>query len=344
MRLLRFVGPGRRGRPARGAALGRAPDVEVLARRYRLTPAGLRGVGARAPATPAAAAACARAASRHGLDGLAQPLEAPFGWDDLVVPERLGDALHDLVYEAEARPALWEEPGARRLFPQGRGLLALFHGPPGTGKTMAAQVVAAALGLELLRIDLARVVSKYVGETSQNLDRILTRAAHLDAVLLWDEADALFGRRTEVKDAQDRFANTDTAYLLQAIEDYPGLALLTSNRRANIDPAFVRRLRFVLEFERPDAAARGRLWARLCDELLGADAARALALDLESLARQLELTGAQIKGALLTARLAARRGGAAPTAEHLLRGVERELNKEGRGLSDRDREGLSHGR
>ena len=102
--------------------------------------------------------------------------------------------------------------------------------------------------------------------------------------------------------------------------------------------------RFVLEFERPDAAARGRLWARLCDELLGADAARALALDLESLARQLELTGAQIKGALLTARLAARRGGAAPTAEHLLRGVERELNKEGRGLSDRDREGLSHGR
>ncbi|KXK49560.1 MAG: AAA family ATPase [Anaerolineae bacterium] len=269
--------------------------------------------------------------------GLAQPLECPFVWDDLVVSPALRDALTDFVHEAGDRAAFWEQPGARRLFPQGRGLAALFTGSPGTGKTMAAQVMAAALGLDLFRVDLSSVVSKYVGETSQHLQRILTRAAEMDAVLFFDEADALFSRRTDVKDAHDRFANTDTNHLLQALENYDGIAVLATNRKGNIDPAFVRRLRYVLDFPKPDAAQRHTLWTRLIHGLAGDHAVRALGGLIDKLAAELELTGAQIKYAVLTAVFAARRDGTPIAADHILRGLDREMAKEGRALSDRER-------
>ena len=179
-------------------------------------------------------------------------LECPFAWDDLVVPDVLRETLKDIVFEAQTRGAFWEEENSRRMFPQGRGLMALLSGPPGTGKTMAAQVIAASLQHDLFRIDLSSVISKYVGETSQNLERILSRAADMDAVLLFDEADAMFSKRvTEVRDAQDKFANTDAAYLLQAIESFPGIAILATNQKNNIDPAFIRRLRFVIDFDKP---------------------------------------------------------------------------------------------
>ena len=253
----------------------------------------------------------------------------------------LRQALEDLAFEAQERVAFWERPEARRLFPQGRGLLGLFSGPPGTGKTMAAQVIAAELGVDLFRIDLSSVVSKYVGETSQNLERILSRAAHMDVVLLFDEADALFGKRTEIRDAHDRFANTDTGYLLQAIEAYQGVAVLATNKKGNIDPAFIRRLRYVLEFPKPDGPQRLRIWRRIVGELAGPERLEDLGDDLEELADALEVTGAQIKFAILAALFAARRDGEPLALRHLLRGLERELMKEGRTLSDRERERLS---
>ena len=255
-------------------------------------------------------------------------------------PEPLQRALSDFIFEARDRAEFWENPAARRLFPQGRGLFALFTGTPGTGKTMAAQVVAAALGLDLFRISLAAVVSKYVGETAKNLNRILARAEAMDAVLLFDEADALFGKRTEIKDAHDRFANTDTNYLLQAIEAYRGIAILATNRKANIDPGFTRRLRYVLEFARPDAAHRQRLWERLLGELAGLERLRSLASLVQGLAAAVDVSGGQIKFAVLAALFAARRDGAPLAAQHLLYGLERELAKEGRALTERERERL----
>lgn len=285
-----------------------------------------------------------REARRHRLGKLAQLIECPFNWDDLVVTDFLEGALEDLVFEARERIAFWERPEAKRLFPQGRGLIGLFAGPPGTGKTMAAQVIAGDLGLDLFRIDLSAVVSKYVGETSQNLERILSRAAQMDAVLLFDEADALFGKRTEIRDAHDRFANTDTGYLLQAIENYPGVALLATNQKANIDPAFIRRLRYVLEFPKPDEGQRLKIWRRIIEVLAGDERLAGLADGLERLAKAMEITGAQIKCSVLAAVFAAKRDGKPLEMTHLLRGLERELMKEGRGLSNRERERLlGHG-
>ena len=169
---------------------------------------------------------------------------------------------------------------------------------------------------------------------------ILHSLGHGDAVLLFDEADALFSRRTEVKDAHDRYANTDTNHLLQAVESYGGVALLATNRKSNIDAAFLRRLRYVLDFPKPGAEERAELWRRLVAELAGDEAARRLSPGLGRLAESIEVTGAQIKFAVLTALFAARRDNAPVGMPHLLRGLERELIKEGRALSERDRERL----
>jgi adenylate kinase family enzyme len=315
-------------------------ELSALAAHHRLTPGEIEDVAARRPLTAPEAGELVRERSRYRLGELARWIESPFGWDDLIVPATIRDALEDFVYEARHRATFWEQPAAQRLFPQGRGLFALFTGNPGTGKTMAAQVIAAALGLDLFRISLASVVSKYVGETSKNLQRILARAEAIDAVLLFDEADALFGKRTEIKDAHDRFANTDTNYLLQAIEAYRGIAILASNRKANIDPAFTRRLRWVLDFPRPDVAQRRALWGRLIGELAGEAPAAALSPSLDTIAETIEVTGAQIKYAILAALFAARRDGRPLEPRHLARGLHRELLKEGRALSDRDRERL----
>jgi SpoVK/Ycf46/Vps4 family AAA+-type ATPase len=243
-----------------------------------------------------------------------------------------------LLFEARERVRVWEGPAAQRLFPRGRGLIALMTGNPGTGKTMAAQVIAAELGLDLFRIDLAASVSKYIGETAKNLRRIFARAAEMNAVLLFDEADALFSKRTEVKDSHDRYANTDTNYLLQLLEGFDGIALLASNKRQNIDLAFVRRLRYVLDFPRPDAAERLRIWQRLVRELFGEATEVELHGLLRSTADAVELTGAQIKLALLGGIFAARQDGSTLTGAHLCVGIERELVKSGRSLGLKERE------
>ena len=277
------------------------------------------------------ASASLKADARQRLGPLAHPLVGDFSWDDLILSETLRKHLEDFCFEATDRASLWERPEARRLFPQGRGLIALFTGSPGTGKTMASQVIANSLNLDLFRIDLSSTISKYVGETSKNIERILSRASRMDVVLLFDEADALFGKRTEIKDAHDRFANTDTNYLLQAIEEYPGIVILASNRKANIDAGFMRRLRYVLEFPKPDAQQRHKLWKHILKELVGAQIAAALDQDIRLLSEMLEITGAQIKMAILSALFMARRQRQDITIVHLLRGLERELAKEGRG-------------
>ena len=323
-----------------GSRVWPTEGFEAMVQRHRVTVGEMAAVARKQATGPEQAAAMIRQAQRHRLGKLAQPLECSFTWDDLVISNSLSDALEDRLFEAKERVAFWERPEARRLFPQGRGLVALFSGKPGTGKTMAAQVIAASLRLDLFRIDLSAVVSKYVGETSQNLERILSRAEHMDIVLLFDEADALFGKRTEIKDAHDRFANTDTNYLLQAIENYGGVALLSTKKKSTIDPAFIRRLRYILDFPKPDPAQRLRIWRQVLTELTGPETVQALAESLETLAAGVETTGAQIKFAILAALFAARRDGTPLALPHLLRGLDRELTKEGRSLNDRERKQL----
>ncbi len=323
------------------AATWQEKDLNLLATRYRATPGEIAAVARCQPVSVEEAAELLRQNQRDRLGKLAQRLDCPFSWDDLVVSDILREALEDFVFEARDRALFWEQPKARRLFPQGRGLAGLFSGPPGTGKTMAAQVITASLGLDLFRIDLSSVISKYVGETSQNLERILSRAAYMDIVLLFDEADALFGKRTEIRDAHDRFANTDTNYLLQAIENYTGIVLLATNKKSNMDPAFLRRLRYVLEFSPPDESQRLRIWRQVITELAGTDAAGRLDKNVRVLAREVITTGAQIKFSILAALFIARREQQPLGIRHLLRGLQRELLKEGRSLSEREMESLN---
>jgi adenylate kinase family enzyme len=314
-------------------------ELRELSERYPVYAGDIAAVAEYGVTSAEEAAQRVREASRGRLGNLAQWLRCGFEWDDLVASPGLKEALEDIVYEANHRVTFWEQATAQRLFPQGQGLMALLSGPPGTGKTMAAQVVAGKLGYDLFRVDLAGVVSKWVGETSQNFERILTRAADMHAILLFDECDAIFSKRTtDVRDAQDKFANTDAAYLLQAIEDYPGIALMATNQKGNIDPAFIRRLRYVLEFSRPDAAQRLEIWRKVVMALAGEDRVAVLEDALRSLAEGVDATGAQIKFATLGAVFAARRDGVPLEPRHLLRGLDRELGKDGRVLGPRERE------
>jgi SpoVK/Ycf46/Vps4 family AAA+-type ATPase len=204
---------------------------------------------------------------------------------------------------------------------------------------MAAQVIGARLTQDLCRVNVAQLVSKWVGETAKNVEQIIRVAAENDVVLFFDEADALFARRsTEIRDAQDRFANTDTAYLLQAIESYPGVAVLATNLKTNIDAAFLRRLRYVVEFPKPDAGLQRTLWSRLVTALAGDERASVLAPAFALLSAGTEVTGAQIKFAVLAGLFAARADKKPLSARHLLMGLDRELAKEGRAIGPRERD------
>ena len=244
--------------------------------------------------------------------------------DDLVVPALVDRSLRDMVRAFHARsshsPMLAKFD--RALF--GRGLSALFSGPPGTGKTFAARCMASALGLNLYRIDLSQVVSKYIGETEKALGRVFDEAEAGHGILLFDEADALFGKRSEVKDAHDRYANVEVAYLLQRMESFDGMSILTTNLRNNLDAAFIRRLRFVLEFPVPDRAAREALWRKE----LPAETHWAPDVDVRALARSFAFSGGDIYNvAISCAHLAAESGRL--TMRHVVRATYRELEKVG---------------
>jgi hypothetical protein len=313
-----------------------------LNERYRVTPGDIDAASKNPEHSAAEIRKSVQRSTRARLGGLATFLPCPFSWDDLVIDEGTRETLKDIAYEAAHRSAFWEQLSARRLFPQGRGLTALFSGPPGTGKTMSAQVIAAALRFDLARVDLAMVVSKFVGETSQNLEKIFRRARDSNTILLFDEADAVFAKRSdEIRTAQDRFANTDAAYLLQAIESYPGVALLSTNQKGNIDPAFFRRLRFVVDYLKPDAGQRLLIWRKIVGELLGEETLRVAAPALAKIAESVEVTGAQIKNAVLGAIFMCKRAGEPFGARHIARSLHRELSKHGRALGAREQERLS---
>lgn len=317
------------------------PDDELrtLAEQHSVWPGDIGRAGRLGARTPAHAAQLVREAARSRFGNLAQILECPFTPDDLVLPEGVKRLLEAIAFEAEERVVFWQQQEPRRLFPQGRGLIALFSGPSGTGKTMAAQVIAARLGQDLCRVNIAQLVSKWVGDTPKNLEQVTRVAAENNVVLFFDEADALFAKRAaEIRDAQDKFANTDTAFLLQAIESYPGVAILATNLKSNIDPAFVRRLRYLVEFPKPDAALQRVLWNKLVAGLAGEKHAKVLAPALEVLSTTIDATGAQIKFAVLGGVFAARADNKPLGVRHVLTGLDRELGKEGRAIGPKERE------
>ncbi len=241
--------------------------------------------------------------SRGNLDHLAQRIVPRAGWDDLVLPRGQKAVLHDIGRQVRQRATVYERWGFAGKSARGLGISALFAGESGTGKTLAAEVLAADLELDLYRIDLSAVVSKYIGETEKNLERLFSAAESSGAILLFDEADALFGKRSEVKDSHDRYANIELAYLLQRMEAYGGLSILTSNLRASLDRAFLRRIRFVVQFPYPDIAQRNEIWQRIFPDQLPRND-----LDTERLAR-LHVAGGNIRNiAMNAAFLAAEKG------------------------------------
>jgi ATP-dependent 26S proteasome regulatory subunit len=265
-----------------------------------------------------------------GTPELLTHLPLPHTWDDLVISARTYQHLREVDEQARNRGEVLEEWGLRRLTSMGSGLTALFAGPSGTGKTMAAQVLARSLGLDLYRVDLAGVVSKYIGETEKHLKAVFDACERAPVLLLFDEADALFGKRTEVSDAHDRYANIEVDYVLQRMEAFDGVAVLATNRKGDLDSAFVRRIAFIVEFAAPNAAERERLW-RLALEGAVHRAGTALvgALDWTALAGQFDLTGAGIKSAALAAAFLARTDGTPIEMHHVLAATRRELEKQG---------------
>jgi len=312
------------------------PMLTELALYHEASVDDIAAVAGTSPPDAEQAAHALRERTRGDLGPLARRIDSPFGWDDLVLPEPVHQRLREIAFEARERARLWADPAAARLFPYGRGVVALFTGAPGTGKTMAAQVIAADLGLDLLAVDLSAVVSKWVGETAQHLQQLLSSRAAQRSVLFFDEADALYAKRVEeVRDAQDRFANLDSGHLMTALESYPGVVLLASNLKGNIDSAFLRRMRHVLDFPKPSVTARERIWQQVVQALFDRTQARALASGLARLARA-EATGAVIKNAALSAAFATRRTQQPPTLRLLGEMLGRELAKEGAGLSARE--------
>jgi hypothetical protein len=236
-----------------------------------------------------------RAQSRPRLDDLAQRIEPAAGWDDLILPEPQRRILLDVAAHVRRRARVYETWGFANKGARGLGISALFAGASGTGKTMAAEVLADELRLDLYRIDLSQVVSKYIGETEKNLARVFDAAEEGGVVLLFDEADALFGKRSEVKDSHDRYANIEVSYLLQRMESYRGLAILTTNMKSALDTAFLRRIRFVVQFPFPDAAQRAEIWRRIFPSKTPTEG-----LDVGKLAR-LNVAGGNIRNIALGA-------------------------------------------
>ena len=310
-------------------------DTEAVAAKFRLSArqieqaVGVATVAARARGAEAPAAADlelgAREASRTRLGQLAVLLEPRWGWDDLVLPQPQANRLRSIAAYLRHRDLVLGEWGYGHSAP-GQGIKVLFAGDPGTGKTMAAQVIAADLGLDVFRVDLATVVSKYIGETERNLERIFAGAEGSNAILFFDEADALFGKRSEVRDAHDRYANIEVSYLLQRMEGYPGAVVLATNYRRNIDEAFLRRLDVAVDFPFPDRDDRARIWRRLLPQA----APIAGDVDPDALAERFELSGGAIRTSSIAAAFAAAADGGRIEMRHLLAAVADEYRKAGR--------------
>ena len=262
-----------------------------------------------------------RAQARPRMSDLAQRIEPAATWDDLVLPEPERQILREIAVHVRERAKVYEDWGFAARGGSGLGISALFAGASGTGKTMAAEVLANELRLDLYRIDLSQVVSKYIGETEKNLRRVFDAAEEGGAILLFDEADALFGKRSEVKDSHDRYANIEISYLLQRMEAYRGLAILTTNMKSAIDTAFMRRIRFIVHFPFPDATQRGEIWERIFPASTPTDG-----LDAGKLSR-LNIAGGNIRNIALNAAFLAADAGEEVRMKHLLRAARSEYAK-----------------
>ena len=269
-----------------------------------------------------------RGQARAQLSDLAQRIEPVATWDDLILPAPQQQLLRDIAQQVRQRTTVYEEWGFAARSARGLGVSALFAGPSGTGKTMAAEVLANELRLDLYCIDLSSVVSKYIGETEKNLRRVFDAAEESGAILLFDEADALFGKRTEVKDSHDRYANIEVSYLLQRMEAYRGLAVLTSNLKSGLDSAFMRRLRFVVQFPFPDAIQRAEIWRRVFPE-----ATPVAELDHLKLAR-LNVAGGNIRTIALNAAFIAADSDQPVSMKHVLHAASVEYVKLERALTE----------
>jgi hypothetical protein len=274
-----------------------------------------------------------RSLARPRLEDLAQRIVPGATWDDLVLPDLQKTTLRQLAAQVRHRMKVYETWGFAHKGRRGLGVSALFTGPSGTGKTMAAEVLAGALRLDLYRVDLSAVVSKYIGETEKNLKQVFDAAEDGGVLLLFDEADALFGKRSEVRDSHDRYANIEVGYLLQRIEAYQGLAILTTNLKSSLDTAFQRRLRFAVNFPFPDAALREAIWQRIFP-----DGTPREQLDPRKLA-QLNITGGSIRNVALNAAFLAAEEGTAVQMGHLAQAARLEAMKIERPLSDAETRG-----
>lgn len=268
----------------------------------------------------------ARVQSDHSLGQLAIKVNTIHTWDDLVLPLLILSQIQQITSAIRFRQVVYEEWGFETRLVLGKGLKLLFSGPSGTGKTMTAGVIAQDLGLDLYKIDLSCVVSKYIGETEKNLDRIFRAAQCSNAILFFDEADALFGKRSEVKDAHDRYANIEVAYLLQKLEEHDGTVILATNLSKNIDEAFARRMHYVVRFPLPDATDRERLWRGM----FPAQAPLDDGIDFEFVASQFSFVGGDIKNIVLDTAFRAASDGGVITMSHLLRAISQHLIKQGR--------------
>ncbi|WP_223422692.1 ATP-binding protein [Tateyamaria pelophila] len=320
-------------------ALGRktadrlGPAVDALAGQFSLDPASINSsvamVGTPDPNMTthdlgAALWHAARLQGRRALNGLADRVESAAEWQDLILPDSLISALKDVAAQVRDAWRVNNDWGWADKSPRGLGTAALFAGPSGTGKTLAAEVLANDLSLDLYRVDLSQIISKYIGETEKNLSRIFAAAEDGGAVLLFDEADALFGKRSEVKDSHDRYANVEVSYLLQKMESYRGLAILTTNQKSALDTAFLRRLRYVLTFPFPDTGARADIWRRIFPNETPLEA-----LDYDALAG-LSISGGSIRSIALNASYLAAGSHGPVTMAHIRRATFREYAKLGK--------------
>jgi SpoVK/Ycf46/Vps4 family AAA+-type ATPase len=316
-------------------------DIPALAVRFKFTPGQIRNAAAtarnlayrRQPQAPSISdcdllEAC-RVHSNSKLAALATHLIPRYTFDDIVLPSDKLCQLKEICKAVENRSKVHEEWGFGAKSSRGKAIGLLFSGPSGTGKTMAAEILAKELELDLYKIDLSTVVSKYIGETEKNLSRIFSEAETSNSILFFDEADALFGKRSEVRDAHDRYANIEINYLLQRIEEFDGVVVLASNLRRNMDEAFVRRFYATIEFPFPSANDRRRIWHNIWPQH-----APCKGLDLDFMAHRFELTGGNIRNIALTAAFLGAEDGDCVRMKHLIRATWKEFQKMGKVITE----------
>lgn len=311
-------------------------DLQELTSQFQLSTSMIRRACAAAvgqltmPSAPSLKQALwqsCRVQARPRLDELAERIESKLSWEDLVLPPLQKETLKEISAHVRQKAKVYEKWGFASKSRRGLGITALFSGPSGTGKTLAAGVLANELNLDLYKIELSAVVSKYIGETEKNLQQIFDAAESGGVILLFDEADSIFGKRTEVKDSKDRNANLEVSYLLQRMESYPGMAILTTNLQSNLDPAFMRRLRFVTQFSLPDAAHRAEIWRRIFPPDTPTEG-----LNFERLA-QLNAPGGNIRIIALNSAFMAADTEEPVQMKHILRATQTEYEKLGKSLT-----------